>query len=292
MKQILLLLAASFSVAFVIGSRPDSTPSEMLTPGCYISCFNGDVTEQFIRQDADARFASWHTAPNQFVLADPKGKRVRFKSPDGKDAMGYLIKSKKPSHKYILVIQEWWGLNDYIKNEADKLAAEFPGANILALDMYDGKVASTPDSAMAYMKSMSIERLKNIARAGIMYGGKKADIYTVGWCFGGMWSLQTALLAGDQAKGCIMYYGRPENDVEKLKSLRCDVIGFFGLQDKMPSPEVVMQFEKDMISAGKTLTTYNYEAPHAFANPSNPKYNPEATKDAYEKSVAFLKARM
>jgi carboxymethylenebutenolidase len=87
-----------------------------------------------------------------------------------------------------------------------------------------------------------------------------------------------------------MYYGRPENNLEKLKALNCDVIGFFGNKDRSPSSEIVNKFEQDMASLGKKLTANKYEAGHGFANPSNPSFNKEATEDAHAKAIAFLKA--
>ena len=164
--------------------------------------------------------------------------------------------------------------------------------NVIALDLYDGKVASTPDSAMKLVQAAKTERLENIIKGALAYAGKDAKIYTIGWCFGGMWSLQTTLLAGKQASGCVMYYGRPETNMDKLKTLNCDVIGFFGNQDRSPSPEMVTKFEADMQTAGKKITAYKYEANHGFANPSNPSFNKSATEDAHLKAVAFLKAHM
>ena len=145
---------------------------------------------------------------------------------------------------------------------------------------------------MKYVQAAKTERLENIIKGAIAYAGHQAKIYTIGWCFGGMWSLQTTLLAGKQAAGCVMYYGRPETDLNKLKNLNCDVIGFFGNKDKSPSPEMVTRFEQDMQSAGKKITAYKYDAGHGFANPSNPSFNKEATEDAHVKAVAFLKAHM
>ena len=85
---------------------------------------------------------------------------------------------------------------------------------------------------------------------------------------------------------------RPETNMDKLKGLNCDVIGFFGNQDRSPSPEMVTKFEADMQTAGKKLTAYKYEANHGFANPSNPSFNKEATADAHTKAIAFLKEHM
>jgi len=145
---------------------------------------------------------------------------------------------------------------------------------------------------MEMIQSVKTDRLESIIKGAIAYAGTDAKIYTVGWCFGGMWSLQSTLLAGKQAAGCVMFYGRPENNVEKLKTLNCDVIGFFGNKDRSPSPEVVNKFEADMQAAGKKLIANKYDAGHGFANPSNPVFNKEAAADAHAKAVAFLKERM
>jgi carboxymethylenebutenolidase len=217
---------------------------------------------------------------------------VRFKAADGTDAWGYEIRSSKKTDKWVFVIQEWWGLNDYIKRESEVLSRELKDVNVIALDLYDGKVAATPDSAMKLVQAAKTERLENIIKGALAHAGADAKIYTIGWCFGGMWSLQSALLAGKQAAGCVMYYGRPETNLEKLKTLNCDVIGFFGNKDRSPSPEMVNKFEEDMRSLGKKLTAYKYDAGHGFANPSNPSFNKEATEDAHVKAVAFLKERM
>jgi carboxymethylenebutenolidase len=292
MKKLLFIAVAAFCTAALFSYNLKTPEPQFGTPTCYVSCFAADVIEQTRMDGYSKEFASWHATPKPFVLQQATGAMVSFETPDGGNAQGYFIKGKQKSNNYLLVIQEWWGLNDYIKNEAEKMAKEFPNLNVLALDMYDGKVAATPDSAGAYMRSTTKTRLESIVKGGIGYAGKKANIYTVGWCFGGMWSLQSALLAGNQAKGCMMYYGRPETDVEKLKTLNCDVIGFFGNLDRGPSPAMVDQFVKDMETAGKKLLVNRYEAGHGFANPSNPRHNKEATDDAFAKSVAFLKERL
>ena len=87
-----------------------------------------------------------------------------------------------------------------------------------------------------------------------------------------------------------MYYGKPENNMNRLKTINCDVIGFFGNKDQNFNPEVVNTFEKDMKEAGKNISINRYEAGHGFANPSNPSFDKEATADAHAKSIAFLKA--
>jgi carboxymethylenebutenolidase len=292
MKKILFLIVAAFATAAFFGYRYKAPEPAILTPSCYISCFNADVREQFRQEAATMAFATLHETPRYYKLESPTGTAVTFKAADGSTAMGYEIKSKKKSNKWIFVIQEWWGLNDYIKRESETLSQELGDVNVLALDLYDGKVAATPDSAMKLVQAAKTDRLENIIKGGLAYAGSQAKIYTIGWCFGGMWSLQTTLLAGKQAAGCVMYYGRPETNLEKLKGLNCDIIGFFGNLDKSPSPQMVTQFETDMQTVGKKITAYKYEAGHGFANPSNPSFNKAATEDAHAKAIAFLKEHM
>ncbi len=290
MKKTLLLSVAALLTAGLLSytfKKPEPKP---LTNDCYVACFNAEA-RTLIQADADQPgFAALHPYPIRFTLENPLGSTISYKSPDGINAQGYFIKAKKKSNKWLFVIQEWWGLNDNIKKEAEKYYTELGDINVLALDMYDGKVASLPDSAMAYMRNASATRLENIVKASIAYAGADAKIYTVGWCFGGGWSLQATILAGKQAAGCVMYYGRPETNLERLKTINCDVIGFFGNKDQAIKPEVVDAFEQNMKAAGKNISVNKYDAGHGFANPSNPAFNKEATEDAHTKAIAFLKA--
>jgi carboxymethylenebutenolidase len=292
MKKLLLVSAAAFVTALLVGYTLKAPEPKFLSEACAISCFNAETREMIQMDAAMPGFTELHENPKYFKLENPIGERVSFASADGVDAQGYFIKSKKKSKKWLFVIQEFWGLNDYIKKEAETYFGELDNVNVLALDMYDGKVSAIRDSASAYMRAAKPERLENIVKAALAYAGTDAKIYTVGWCFGGGWSLQSSILAGKQGAGCIMFYGRPEKDVEKLKLLNADVIGFFGNLDKGIGPEVVSKFEENMKAAGKNLTAYRYEAGHGFANPSNPVFNKEAAEDSHIKAIAFLKAHM
>ncbi len=239
-------------------------------------------------------FQAMHAEPRPFTFSSKAGgEMIKMDAPDGQAASGFLIKAKNPSDKYLLVYQEWWGLNDYIKQEAEKFYNELEGqVNVLALDMYDGKVATAREDAGKYMSQAKPERLESIMKAGINYGGAKAKFASIGWCFGGMLSLKSAMLEGSKAVGCVMYYGRPEQDIDKLKTLKTDVIGFFGSKDKGIPPTLVEQFEKNMKMAGKQIDINMYDADHAFANPSNPIYDAKATKDAFEKASDYLKKKL
>lgn len=255
------------------------------------SCCVSSVNHQNNLLAMNESFASAHLVPEPFTLQNQKGTMITFKGLDGKQANAYLIKSPKPSDKVLFVYHEWWGLNDYIKQEAEKLQAELGDVDVYAIDLYDGKIATTVPEAQKLMGEMNEERSKPIINGAIALAGRKALIASIGWCMGGAWSLQSAMLEGKQAVGCVMYYGMPESDTKKLKTLRCDVLGIFALKDGHITPEIVKQFEANMKSAKKQVTIHNYDSFHAFANPSNPRHNKEYAQDAHAKAVAYLKAR-
>lgn len=240
----------------------------------------------------DPAFQALHASPLPFTYTSKEGEMMTFSTPDGKTANGFLLKSKKPSDKWLLVYQEWWGLNDNIKMQAETFYNDLKNVNVIAVDMYDGKVATVPAEAGKLMQGADKARLASIMKGAIAYAGPKAEIASVGWCFGGSLSLQSALLEGKQAKGCVMYYGFPEQDTEKLKTLDTDVLGIFGNQDKNINPQVVNTFEENMKKAGEKVEVVRYDAGHGFANPSNPVYDKTASADAYKRALSYLKDRL
>ena len=290
MKKSISVLFAVILTVSLISWQWDKTQHSKVNKAEVIECLNMETQQAYKLEASQPAFAAMHPAP---LVVNPEnllGKMTGFEAADGKEAHAYFIPAKKKTNKWLIVIQEWWGLNDHIKMESDKYYASLGNVNVMALDMYDGKIAATPDSAMKLMRGADMGRMTAIIQGAIKHAGPDAAIYSVGWCFGGMWSLQTAILAGPQAKGTVMFYGRPDTDMAKLKSIKCDIIGFFGNQDQSPSPAMVNEFEKNMKEAGKNLSVNRYEANHGFANPSNPSFNPTATADAYAKAIAFLKA--
>ena len=259
---------------------------------CCVKPAPEEATTQFAMLANNKSFAAMHESPLPFTLQNKAGKKVTYKTPDGKTATAYEIKAAKATDHYLFVIHEWWGLNDYIMQEAERLYREVGNVNVLALDLYDGKVAQNSEEAMKYVKAVDNERAKAIINGAISYVGKDADIATIGWCFGGSWSLQAGLLAGDQAEAVVMYYGMPERNVERLKQLDAPVLGIFAEQDQSITPEIVRDFEQKMKEAGKEVTIKMYDAVHAFANPSNPKYDKQAAEDAHKLAVAFLQKHL
>ena len=282
--RIIFITGLSFFMSLFSWLTPE--PAETMIPVCHNSVGN----DMSVMAAAPA-FQRLHEAPLPFIYQGA-GDMVKFPTADGQSANGFLLKSKKPSNKWLLVYQEWWGLNDNIKQQAETFYNDLKDVNVLAVDMYDGKVATEPAEAGKLMSLASQDRLTSIMKGAIAYAGPKAEFASVGWCFGGMLSLRSAMLEGKQAKGCVMYYGRPEQDVEKLKSLETDVLGIFGSQDKGITPESVKTFEDNMQKAGEKVTVRMYDAGHGFANPSNPVYNKEASADAYKLALAYLKDKL
>ena len=290
MKKTALLLSFALFVLVFTSWEWKKNQYPTLQKGEVIECLNMETQQAYQLEASTPAFASLHITPKMVEPSDLVGTMISFDAADGNKANAYFIPAKKKSNKWLIVIQEWWGLNNQIKMEADQYFKDLGDMNVIAVDMYDGKVAATPDSAMKLMRGADMNRMTAIVQGAIKHAGAKASIYSVGWCFGGMWSLQTAILAGPQAKGSVMYYGRPETNMEKLKSIQCDIIGFFGNKDQSPSPAMVNTFEQNMKDAGKNLSVNRYDAGHGFANPSNPSFNAAAKEDAYAKSIAFLKA--
>ncbi|WP_400191356.1 dienelactone hydrolase family protein [Hymenobacter sp. B81] len=276
----LLFLLGSLSIA-----RAQHTASCCAKPG-------PDAMLAFADLAADPAFMSGHEAPLPLDYApQAAGQLISFVTPDSSTGYGYEVRPAAPNGKFLFVFHEWWGLNDYIKREADRLAAALPGVTVLAVDLYDAKLATTSEEASRLVQVVDQNRARNIIRGALQHAGPRAQVATLGWCFGGGWSLQAAMLAGKQAVGCVVYYGMPEKDVAKLKALNTDVLGIFATQDQGIGPAVVRQFQADMKRAGKQLTVHSFDAAHAFANPSNPRFDAAAATRANNLALAYLKKK-
>lgn len=280
MKQVifLFLILTSFTQAF---AQADITV-------CHTSS-----TEKFAMFASNKDFNAAHPFPRKYVHTSQEGgKMITFETPDGTTASGYLLTAKRKTDNWIFVFQEWWGLNDNIKRESEQLFKDLGNVNVLALDMYDGQIATEPAEARKLMGHFKQERGDNIVKGALSYAGKHAKVGTVGWCFGGGQSLLATLTLGKHAAGGVIYYGMPVDDKEKLKTLHADILGIFAAKEKFITQEIVQKFEANMKEVGKNVTIKNYEAEHGFANPSNPHFDKVATEDAYKHTVAFFKERL
>ena len=255
-------------------------------------CSKPESTEAFAMLTNDKKFVATHLDPTPFTLSNPIGQNISFKTPDGKEGYAYEIKATTPTNNYIFVIHEWWGLNDYIKQESEKLFSTLGNVNVIAIDLYDKKVAAVKDSAAKYMQSVKSERAEAIIKGVLSHVGNKANIATIGWCFGGGWSMQATLLAGKQSKACVMYYGMPEEKAEKIKTLNAPILFVWPEQDQWINKDMVSKFETNMKTAKKSLEVKAYNADHAFANPSNPKYSKEFAEDAFKNATQFIQTHL
>lgn len=231
--------------------------------------------------------------PAQPVTAE----EVSYGEVGGKPVRGYLARPKdaKGPLPGLIVIHEWWGLNDNVRAMTRRLAGE--GYQALAVDLFGGAVADTPDAAMKQVNAVTQNRepagdnLKDAYAFLESKGAKKIGV--IGWCFGGGWSLGTAMLLPDKIDATVIYYGRVETDKEKLAPIKSPILGLFGGKDKGIPVEGVRAFEKALKELGKPAEIHIYEnADHAFANASGGNYNPEAAKDSWAKTTAFLKKNL
>jgi carboxymethylenebutenolidase len=270
-----------FLVLFILGFQA-------LTIAQDKSCCSTEKQVSFASFSEEKEFRDIHQIPTAFTLKDAMGTMITFKTKDGKTANGYFVKSEKKSDKFIFVFHEWWGLNDYIKKESDELKKNLGDVNILAIDLYDGKVADNREDAAKYMQSVIQERALNIVSGAIDFAGKDAKIGTIVWCFGGGWSLQASIMLGKQGSACVMYYGIIENTPETFKELNAPVLGIFAEKDGWINPEVYGNLEKNLKTAGKKVTIKSFNADHAFANPSNAKFDEAATNEAKNLTIKFF----
>ncbi|HVT10658.1 MAG TPA: dienelactone hydrolase family protein [Fimbriimonadaceae bacterium] len=255
------------------------------------SCCSG--MNQFL---SDPAFIAAHLPPAPVKFQSKEGRTVLFKTTDGRNGQGFFVPAKKGNDEAILMFHEWWGLNDNIRENAVTLHNEL-GAAVLAVDLYDGQVTADPQKAGQLMGKMNEERgihLVDGALKAIQNGAiaKAKSIGTIGWCFGGGWSHKAAIEGGKDVQACVIYYGMPSTDPADLGRLQAPVLMFWGTQDGFINSKVVSGFEEAMKKAGKSLKTHSFDAPHAFANPSNPKYNPEATKVSHAETLAFFKEHL
>jgi carboxymethylenebutenolidase len=220
------------------------------------------------------------------------GEMVSY--PSGSETVsGYLATpegtGKKPG---LVVIQEWWGLNDFVKGKADGFAKQ--GYVALAPDLYRGKVATDSDTAHQLMRGLPEDRAIRDLKAAVTYLRSRPDVDgphvgSVGWCMGGGYSLALAL-AEPTLAGAVIYYGRLVTDENAIKALRVPLLGNFGGQDQGIPPASVKEFETKAKAAGKSVDFKIYpDAGHGFASSKDPKVDrAEDAKDADARTEAFL----
>ena len=260
------------------------------------SCSGGsDYTDDMAREHADDAPIS-NQVSDGLPATSVVTETVTYATVDGEAVEGYLARPEGAEGPLpgIVVIHEWWGLNDNIRSMADQLAGE--GYQALAVDLYDGQVASDRDMA-AQLMSGSMEKsdalTENLKQAFAYLEGDGQKIGTIGWCFGGGWSLGTALALPEDVDATVIFYGRLVTEESELQRLQMPILGFFGAEDQGITLNSVRAFEAALEKLGKDASIHVYEgADHAFANPSGTAYQEEPAKDSWAKAVAFFERHL
>lgn len=220
---------------------------------------------------------------------------VEYASVDGKTVKGYLAQPKQADADIpgIIAIHEWWGLNKI--TIADVLRLTNQGYRVLAPDLYYGKVTHDPDESQKLMQSvidhpeLAKDNLKQAYQYLVDRGSSKIGV--IGWCFGGSWSLQTALLFPKKLSAAVIYYGTQVGQMETkdLEPLSMPILGFFGAEDKIIPVENVRKFKSNLDKLGKKARIQIYEGiGHAFADPTDDRFEPEITATAWSETEEFL----
>lgn len=257
------------------------------------------AAQQVVAIDAAAQMHALHEhdapvpsgavrTPRAEVVSDT----VTYGTIDAEPVRGFRSRPKnaKKDAPAIVVVHEWWGLNDNIRAATERLAGE--GYVALAVDLYGGNVATTPDSATKLMRAVG----GNVAAGGVnlaaaidylrAQGAKKVG--SIGWCFGGGWSLRAGLVGGSKVQAVVMYYGQPITDPAQLQALQAPLLGLFGSQDSGIPADSVKAMAAALDKLGKNETVEFFDAGHGFANPSGKNYNATAAEAAWKRTTAFF----
>ncbi len=280
--------------------------SALLLGGCDRSADTSDESDKAAGRENVEAMAREHAedttepspaaeqAPSRPVISDPK---LPYAEVNNELVYGYF---SAPADVFeplpaLIVIHEWWGLNDNVRAMADRLAAE--GYMVLAVDLYGGKTAETPGDARKLMLEVvedSDAALKNLQMAWDFLNTAGAPrIGSLGWCFGGAWSLNSAQLLGEELDAAVIYYGRVSDDEEKLAAVSAPILGLFAGEDSSIKVDSVNAFGDALDRLEKHNEIHIYPGVgHAFANPTGRNYNAEAAEDAWEKTLDFLSRYM
>jgi len=266
MKKIILILGL-----FTISLSPDRVQADM-----FLGEFADHSNDSLITSEAALREPQLPTTADTIIYGNHKGY---LSQPTDVDTKSGLI-----------VIHEWWGLNEDIHLMANQLAGL--GYTALAVDLYDGKSATGVKDAFQLSTNLSKNEASALANLQTAYdylineaGVDKVGI--IGWCLGGKWSLRGALMLPDEIDAAVIYYGSLINDKEKLATLEMPIIGFVGTKDRLHKQFI--EFDQNLKDLNKEASIHIYEgARHAFANASGIAYEKTVAEDSWKKTVEFL----
>jgi len=220
-----------------------------------------------------------------------KGQMINFKG-NGETYDGY---SSSPANggPGVIVIQEWWGLNDHIKDISDRFAAE--GFTSLAPDLYKGEIAKAPDEAGKLMMALNIAEAEKILRGAIQTllshpSCMSKTVGVVGFCMGGQLAMYAAATNPDQVSACVNFYGIHPDVKPPFAKMKAALLGLFAETDKSVNAQSVEALRKELTAAGKTFDLHTYQkVGHAFFNDTRPVYDAESAKDAWRRTLEFFR---
>lgn len=223
------------------------------------------------------------------------GEMVQFPFAGG-NAGGYLATPKQGSGPCVIVIQEWWGLVDHIKDVCDRFADE--GFVALAPDLFHGKTTRSPDEAGKLMMALRVDEAEKDLSAAAQYlstqdSTTSEKVGVVGFCMGGALALYTAT-RNENVGACVVFYGGHPKVKPELPNLQAPVLGLYAEKDGFVTPDSVRALEREVKALGKPIEVVIYPgADHAFFNDTRPEvYNAEAAADAWRRTIAFLREHL
>lgn len=220
------------------------------------------------------------------------GEMVTLTRPDGGTFEAYQA-GKDPTKASIIVLQEWWGLNDNIRQTVDRFEAE--GFNAIAPDLFHGRVTGDADEASHLMDSLDFPGAvhQDITAAVAHLKTLNDEIGIMGYCMGGALTIAAAARLPDSFKAAVSFYGVPLKDFADPADITCPFQGHFATQDDKITSEVAARVERDMTAAGRQPDIWHYEADHAFCNSARPEvYKPDLAALAWTRMIAFFKVNL
>jgi carboxymethylenebutenolidase len=224
------------------------------------------------------------------------GEIVEFPS-NGSSAQGYLAVPSSGTGPGVVVIQEWWGLVEHIKDVADRLAAE--GFVALVPDLYHGATTKEPDEAGKLLMSLNMEKAGKDMSGAVDYVAAHSTgdgLGVIGFCMGGALALLLGTLRPDEVTAVVSFYGIVGGPmpVPDWSQMTAAVQGHYAEHDDMAGPAAVEQLKSDLGSRGVKVETFLYPGTeHAFFNDTRPEvHDPEASALAWERSIGFLRSTL
>lgn len=265
------------------------------------ACESPDETEAYIDATAEEHEGD---RPEASPLVQPPEQpvdtaRVSYGAVDGVTLTGYMARPSahdtldgEEALPGVVVVHEWWGLNDNIKAMTRRLAGQ--GYTALAVDLYGDRVAQESSDARQLVEEAMQDRgalLANI-EAAIGYLDERGSdrVAILGWCFGGTVTMSSVVALDDRLEAAVIYYGQPVTSRQTLSTVETPILAFFGGQDSSIPADSARVFKEILEETNANSSVYLYdEAGHAFANPSGRNYVPEAAADAWVKTIDFLR---